>query len=242
MVLKTFAEHQGKTRWGEKTPAHYAFVDYLLEWYPQAFIIWVVRDPRAVCCSLLSVHWRRWNPKGVRSLEPISLTRIRRIYHDARIWQEHVCDLMDRWASESRVMVLKYERLVRGPLNVLKEIGLALDEEFSADQLSSRQLDETCSTPGAEPADGKEEWRRRHFQRAVQPISTDSIEKWKLELSVTEVAIVEEICSKGMAWLGYEPGANSVASLHDAVRIQLGKAWGRCYWRTQRVLRRTGVL
>jgi len=34
-------------------------------------------------------------------------------------------------------------------------------------------------------------WRRAHHQRSLQPISTDSLDKWRNDLSALEIAIVE---------------------------------------------------
>ena len=56
-ILQTYAEAHGEARCGEKTPRHYLYIDTLLEWFPRATVVFVVRDPRAVAASLLRVPW-----------------------------------------------------------------------------------------------------------------------------------------------------------------------------------------
>lgn len=47
-VLRAYADRRHKAIIGEKTPAHIRWVDTLLEWYPTARVVHMVRDPRAV--------------------------------------------------------------------------------------------------------------------------------------------------------------------------------------------------
>ena len=52
-ILRLHADLQGRAIPGEKTPAHYRWAAELLEWYPTARVIHMVRDPRAVYVSEL---------------------------------------------------------------------------------------------------------------------------------------------------------------------------------------------
>jgi hypothetical protein len=52
-LLRIYADTKGKAIIGEKTPAHVACVDELLEWYPGGKVVHIVRDPRGVFASEL---------------------------------------------------------------------------------------------------------------------------------------------------------------------------------------------
>jgi hypothetical protein len=93
-VLEEYASVNKKPRWGEKTPAHYDYIDILLSWFPAGRIIWVVRDPRAVCASYMKVPWS-----------------VKHVLGPARRWVKSMREL-SRWQGDSRVRVVKYENLV----------------------------------------------------------------------------------------------------------------------------------
>jgi hypothetical protein len=56
-VFGQMASHDGAERWGDKTPAYIDHLDVLLELFPAAQFIHVVRDGRDVALSSLSTHF-----------------------------------------------------------------------------------------------------------------------------------------------------------------------------------------
>jgi hypothetical protein len=54
-LAATSASAAGKARWVEKTPNHLLYLEEIRRYYPSAFILRIVRDPRDVALSLTGV-------------------------------------------------------------------------------------------------------------------------------------------------------------------------------------------
>ena len=120
-VLQYYAESQGKTRCGEKTPLHAFAVNTLCEWFPGAYILHIVRDPRDVVASLLRM------PFGSRS-----------VVLNARTWLQR--NVAARKASHhDHYLEVRYETLVAEPAQQLTRLCRFIGEEFSPSMLIAEQ-------------------------------------------------------------------------------------------------------
>jgi len=123
-LLRTYADAHGKPVMGEKTPVHLFHVDTLLEWFPGARVIHMLRDPRAIYVS--DQHRRRsrgrrpynWLARVPFLLETyllfVTVTAWRRAL---RLHRRH----QSRHAG--RYMLLKFEDVLRRPDETLPAVS-----------------------------------------------------------------------------------------------------------------------
>lgn len=119
-VLDVARTAQGVARVGEKTPDHARHLDELLTGFPDARIVYVVRDPRATVASelRLQANWASDDPTVA-----------------AERWAHGVAPLASARA-DPRVHVVRYEQLVATPVPVLHDLcehlGLAFVDGLAA--------------------------------------------------------------------------------------------------------------
>ncbi len=189
LLMAEYAATKNKPRWGEKTPAHYDYLETIFDWFPNARILWLIRDPRAVSASLLKVDWAS-----------------NYIHSNAYYWLSSAKLYLEKWQEEPRVLLLKYEDLVIDPEARIEEMCHFLEEEFEPCMLSQRSQQQDANPY-------QRGWAKTHFQKAIQPIDSKAIEKWQVQLSRTQVAIVENITREIMVRYGYKPVTTELSPL-----------------------------
>ena len=179
-VLKEYASVKNKSRWGEKTPAHYDYVDILLSWFPFAHVIWMVRDPRTVCASYMNVPWS-----------------IKHVLGPARRWSKSMRAL-GRWQDCSRIKVVRYEDLVTNPKKTLSEVLGFLGEQATTEYIIMNQR----HIPDIDAHTG---WAKQHFEAASKPIHKKSLNAWREQLSENQVRLIEHVTRHWLPRYGYDP-------------------------------------
>src|SRR5262249_37273630 len=101
--------------WGDKTPANMYWVGPLLECFPNAHAVAIVRDPRDVYLSLLSLEWFGDDPWTIGRYISGNGEALRK-------W-------MGSWAPE-RLHVVRYEDLVSDAERTLRGLCERLDLSF----------------------------------------------------------------------------------------------------------------
>ncbi len=172
--LLPYADRAGCRFLSEKTPENVLAFDGLLDLFPAARFIHVVRDPRAVVASLLAVA-RRSRAKQLRPPSHTANTVL------ATEYTRRCLDAGFRAAARApeRVHTVVYERLVEEPGHETRALCSFLGLPWSADMM----------TPGNKRHEGEEVMtaRTNEIWYDRKSFSSDpvvgNIEKWRKDLS-----------------------------------------------------------
>jgi hypothetical protein len=190
------AAREGKAIWGEKTPRHLFRVADILEVFPAARIVIVVRAPQGVVAS----H-RDWARAWVKQFETSDLPagtvrrearRLRRSYNltlIALLWRSaaKVARAMPGRYGSDRVFVLRFEDLLGAPETSVSALAAWLGIEFE-----QRMLDVVVVNSSD---------NRRHLRAGIDKGASEA---WRGALSGQEAAFVDLICGDVAERMGYE--------------------------------------
>ncbi|MGD9547411.1 MAG: sulfotransferase [Candidatus Krumholzibacteriia bacterium] len=179
-VCEAYAERNRKERWGEKTPRHADFMENLLDWFPEARIVFMLRDPRAVTSSILAKNWSR------SSVFPFA---------HARRWRRSAVALQTL-AAGGRIFVAPYERLVTDAEGLLRDVCRFVGEDFHPEMITRSRAAEYRLYPD-DPASNT-------GQNVLKPLNPASLHKWRTQLKPDQVAFIEHEAGASMAGFGYE--------------------------------------
>jgi protein-tyrosine sulfotransferase len=176
-----YRDARDRRRWAEKTPLNVRHIPWILERFPEARFIHVVRDGRDVVCSMRQHPDRRWvDGAWVKVHRPLSLEQYaQRWVADTEAGVAH--------RGDPGYLEIRYEDLVQDPLAVLRGLVMDLGEEFDP-----QILVEADAAPGP---DG-----RHHAGTAI---SARSMGRWRTELAPEEQAVVQRIAGATLSRLGY---------------------------------------
>jgi hypothetical protein len=157
-VYRTYAEGQGKERFGDKTPAYMQHLELVDNVFPGAQYVHIVRDGRDAGLSFLAMHRRpRFNWSRPRGLGGFACQ-----------WELEVRSAQEFGATtaEGRYLELRYEDLVAEPEPRLKEVCDFLDLPFESDMLEYHQEVEPGTLEdharlAEPPAPSERDWRDR---------------------------------------------------------------------------------
>lgn len=187
IIIGAIAAREGKSRWGEKSPAHIFKLDEIRACFPNARVIHIIRDPRAVVCSTIKSfkhgEFSDWN-----------------IYSTARYWLR-CFTVHARQASTNAdgYMLVRYEDFVTRPKKTLSAISSFLGLRFTEKMLNSHRVAANYIRP-----DKSGNFPALHSltQHRLDP---GRAEAWKQILSPSQYKLIERTAGKQMETLGYRP-------------------------------------
>ena len=185
-----FAQKHNKVICGDKTPSFIRKLDLLLDIYPDAKLIHIVRDGRDVYLSLKKIEEPSAASITVASFEwRIKLSLIRRAIMKYR----------------DRTMELRYEDLLCYPEKTLKGVCDFLGVSFETEMLSFHQTSEKFID-------------QRHSDLIFNPIDQSNIKKWVTSFSAYELRKYEFFSKNTLGRYGY-PVTDSHVSFIEWISI-----------------------
>jgi len=205
LVMGAIAAREGKSRWGEKSPAHIFRLREIRSCFPNARIIHIVRDPRAVVCSTIKAFHRGeftdWN-----------------IYSAAKYWRRclevHARQIA---APTDGYMLVRYEDFVMRPEATLSVISSFLGLKFAEGMLNAHRVASKYIRPGRS---GGMPAMHTLTQTPLDPGRTDA---WKRSLSHTQTKLIEQVAGNEMRTLGYEPARKEYSPPQMRVSLFLSR-------------------
>lgn len=182
--------------YGEKTPRHVFRIAAILERYPNAKIIGMMRDPRAVTAS-----YRDWQNQGGFDLDADpehavilkdEALRARRSYHPlilATLWRGQAGSMLNaaKEFGSDRVYIQNYEDLVSNPEPQVRKLFDWLKLEFRQEIMNVAMSNSSFSAVNN-----------------GQGISTEAVERWRTRLDDNEIALIQSAAKTKMLEAGYK--------------------------------------
>lgn len=175
-VYKFFAQQRNQPRWGDKMATFRRCMPALLELFPDARIVHIIRDGRDVASSLLPLSF---GPNTA--------------YVAAKKWRNFVEHGL-KFAAEhpTHVYTLRYEDLIDDPEKYLREICDFVEEPFTEDMLNFHKSG-TKRVP-----------RKEIHGQLNKPVNKERTARWKKDLSANQVRVFEAVAGPLLDRLGYE--------------------------------------
>lgn len=175
-VFSFGAAQRNRKRWGDKTPGYVDSLPLILEIFPKAKFLHIIRDGRDVGSSILPL-----------SFGPNT------IFVGAKKWKkcvQHGLSFAER--HPDKVYTFRYEDLLDDTEKHIREICAFLGEEFYPPMLDYHK-DSSARVPTQEI-----------HARVAAPVNKQRSGRWKKDLTGDQVRIFEAVAGDLLAKLGYE--------------------------------------
>lgn len=179
-LLFEHARVANKRRAGAKFPVDISCVTKLVDWFPDATFLHLVRDPRAVYASMV----KREIEHSRDNLRSKLVSRTRRLAYLV-LQFKRAARLHRDLQSSDRYMMSRFEDVASSPEGRLRSICSFLDVEYKAEMLNIRKVDSSYAS-----------------SKAIG-IDASAIDQWKAHLSNVERQVIQRSLKAEMRLFGY---------------------------------------
>jgi len=183
-VFFLYAQIQGKSRYGDKTPKYVCDIPILAKLFPEARFIHIIRDGRNVALSIQEI--------GIKS----GLFRFRNIGECAIHWRERVerGRKAGRQIGSERYLEVCYENLVEYPERTVRSLCEFIDLKFHNGMLQYFERANELVASFKNPL----------IQRNLFLPLTKNLRDWRHQMSKKDLALFEILAGSLLSELGYE--------------------------------------
>ena len=178
--FKTVNELDG-TRWLEKTPRHILKLEKIEQFWPDARIIVVVRDPRG---AISSFHSKREFPS--------KYSRYMDLFKRIDAWKACIAAMNN---TKTKYKQIRYESFIADPQHTLEDLMVYVGEKQQAHQLTKFSDNFSTATLKSET--------HKQLNDSLKIVDRTMI--WMERLTPTEIRWIEYLCSTEMSQLFYRP-------------------------------------
>ena len=188
-----YAEREGKSRYGDKTPGYVQEMPRIQRVLPEARFVHIIRDGRDVSLSHLRMNW---GPESYAE--------------SARLWRNRIRKARKQAPQIDHYTEIHFEDLVEDTEGVLRRVCDFIELEFDPAMLEYHERAETRLAEKARELPRKNrppqpaEARLESHKLAKEPPRSDRIGMWRERMTDTEVAEYEAVAGDMLAELGYE--------------------------------------
>lgn len=179
LILQHYAERQGKSRWGDKSLHTERYVDQVIKEFPDAKIIYTLRDPRDRYASIRK-RFGKDNPRvGAATGEWISSIKVA---------------IKNKRKYPENFMIMKFEDLVSETEETCKKICNFIGENYDPEMLTLQGATKYQKNKG-----------NSSFEK-IEPgvISKKPVGRYKTVLSPAEIAFIQFFTRKLLKEFDYQ--------------------------------------
>ncbi len=178
-IVKVYGEKFGKSNasiWVDHTPSNIKNADTLLELFPEAKFIDIVRDGRAVASSIMPLDW------GANTIDTAAHSWVKRLSHYLTV---------ESSLGDKKIIRVRFEDLVQEPETTLRKVCLFLNIDYQTQMVQGGGLKVPQYT------------FKQHSLIGKGP-DPKEVNAWEKELTPRQVEIFESIAGKLLISLGYK--------------------------------------
>ena len=193
-----YAEREGKTRYGDKTPGYVKEMRRIQRVLPEARFVHIIRDGRDVSLSHMRMNW---GPETYAE--------------SARLWRNRIRKARKMAPSIEHYMEVRFEDLVADTEGVLRRLCDFIELDFDPVLLDYHERDEERLAEKARELPRKNRppqpaaARLESHRLAKEPPRSDRVGMWRERMTPEEVAEYEAVAGDMLITLGYELGSEA---------------------------------